>query len=180
MERNWVVDVDSTILCFHYAFFNYRRSGNFRQYPTTTKIKNTNIFQHRIIRTKLHFRYAEATKIKQHKNLTDEYFFKQKLPDLQYCYLLHTQPYSTMQMVHPPTLPISSLLPHTHTGPLGRPGLGHSHPRHALPRDRAAQLPPGGLHARLPAPLVPPPPAPRVHREHLLPVQVSNRSSPCY
>ena len=27
--------------------------------------ENTNIFQHRIIKTKLHFRYADATKIKQ-------------------------------------------------------------------------------------------------------------------
>ena len=57
---------------------------NFRRYPTTMKIKNTNIFQHRIIRTKLHFRYAEATKIKQRENLTDKYFYERKFPDLRY------------------------------------------------------------------------------------------------
>ena len=55
----------------------YRRSGNFRRYPTTTKIKIKNIFQHRIIRMKLHFRYAEATKIQQRENLTDEYFMSE-------------------------------------------------------------------------------------------------------
>ena len=42
----------------------YHRLRNFRRYPTTTKI---NIFQHQIIRTKLHFQYAEATKIKRKK-----------------------------------------------------------------------------------------------------------------
>ena len=41
-------------------------------------------YQHRIIRTKLHFRYAEAMKIKQRKNLIDEYFYKRKFPDLRY------------------------------------------------------------------------------------------------
>ena len=46
------------------------------------KIKNTNIFQHQIIRMKLHFQYAEATKIK-HENLTDEYFYELKFPDLR-------------------------------------------------------------------------------------------------
>ena len=71
------------------SFSEYRRFGkfssliNFRQYPMTTKIKNTTIFQHRIIRTKLHFRYAEATKIKQCENLTDEYFYERKFPDLR-------------------------------------------------------------------------------------------------
>ena len=42
------------------------------------------IFQHRIIRTKLHFWYAEGTKIKQREYLSDEYFYKRKFPDLQY------------------------------------------------------------------------------------------------
>ena len=60
---------------------DYRRSGNFRRSPTMTEIKN---FQHRIIRTKLHFRYAEATKIIQRENLTDEYFYERKYPDLWY------------------------------------------------------------------------------------------------
>ena len=55
---------------------------NFRQYPTTTKIKNANIFQHQIIRTKLHFQYAEATKIKR-ENL-DENIYERKFPDLRY------------------------------------------------------------------------------------------------
>ena len=61
----------------------YRRFSlliNFHQYPTTTKIKNMNIFQHRIIRTKLHFRYAEATKIKQRETLANEYFMSKNFP----------------------------------------------------------------------------------------------------
>ena len=36
----------------------------------------------------LHFRYAEATKIKQCENLTDEYFYERKFPDLRY---IHTR-----------------------------------------------------------------------------------------
>ena len=60
---------------------------NFRWYPTTTKIKNTNIFQHQILRGKLHFQYAEATKIKQHEYLTDECFYERKFPDLRYILL---------------------------------------------------------------------------------------------
>ena len=31
---------------------------------------------------KLHFQYAEATKIKQRENLRDEYFYERKFPDL--------------------------------------------------------------------------------------------------
>ena len=57
---------------------------NFRQYSMIMKLKNMNIFQHRIIRTKPHFRYAEAMKIKQCENLTDEYFYERKFPDLRY------------------------------------------------------------------------------------------------
>ena len=57
----WLVDIVAVKILI------YRGLGNFRWYPTTTTIKNTNIFQHRIIRMKLHFRYAEATNIKQHE-----------------------------------------------------------------------------------------------------------------
>ena len=57
---------------------------NFHRYPTTMKIKNTKNFQHRIIRMKLHFRYAEVTKIKQRENLTDKYFYEQKFPAIRY------------------------------------------------------------------------------------------------
>ena len=38
-----------------------------------------NTFQHRIIRTKLHFQYAEATKIKR-ENLTTNIFTSEKFP----------------------------------------------------------------------------------------------------
>ena len=58
--------------------------NKFSTVPYDDKNKNTNIFQHQIIRTKLHFRYAEATKIKQCENLTDEYFYERKFPDLRY------------------------------------------------------------------------------------------------
>ena len=37
-----------------------------------------------IIRTKLHFRYAGVTTIKQRENLTDEHFYEQKFPDPRY------------------------------------------------------------------------------------------------
>ena len=33
---------------------------------------------------KLHFRYAEVMKIKQCKNVTDEYSYERKFPDLRY------------------------------------------------------------------------------------------------
>ena len=55
---------------------------NFRRYPSTTKIKNTKNFQHRIIRTKLHFQYAEATKIKQRENFNRRIFLRAKSSDL--------------------------------------------------------------------------------------------------
>ena len=40
---------------------------------------------------KLHFRYAEETKIKQRGNLTDEYFYKRKFPDLWYSITFHLE-----------------------------------------------------------------------------------------
>ena len=45
----------------------------------TTKIKNMNIFRHRIIRTKLHFRYAEATKIKTKRKFNRCIFLQAKI-----------------------------------------------------------------------------------------------------
>ena len=72
----------------------------------TTKIKNAKFFQHQIIRTSNTSTLAEAMKIKQSENLTDEKFYERKFPDLQYnvvtvifCHLhVHVNPSVTVVM----------------------------------------------------------------------------------
>ena len=49
-----------------------------------TKIRYFSTSNNKKLRTKLHFRYVEATKIKQREDLTDEYFYERKFPDLWY------------------------------------------------------------------------------------------------
>ena len=61
---------------------------NFRQSHSTTKIKPTKYFHRRINGLSLYCRVVLATKIKPGENLTDEMFYRRKVPDLRYIEIL--------------------------------------------------------------------------------------------
>ena len=60
----------------------------FRRSPSTTEIKPTKYFLPHINGVSLYCLVVIATKIKPGENLTDEIFFRRKIPDLRYLYLM--------------------------------------------------------------------------------------------